>query len=512
MKKKLALNILAIFLSTINFSPVLSLEISIDSLKKHVYFLASDSLEGRAPGTKSSEKALNYIVEEFKQAGLKTFANNYIQEFPLPPLYGHNIIGYIEGSDSILKHEYIVLGAHYDHVGWKIVDDTVKTVYNGADDNASGTASIIEIGKALVKNKDLLKRSIIIVAFDAEEKGLLGSIYFIKHSPVDINNIKLMFSIDMVGWLNKGKTIKYKALDGLSLVEKKLRFKGEPLEFSGCGSFEGGLDFMISLDTVKGLNVKYSSSKSLWKDMTDTRPFYDEQIPCIYVSTGLNSPYHKPEDDAELINYEGLAKVSEQIYNVTIALSAKQEFEFCSTWEFVRTIKEPIKIGINAGLVSSYHSFTKGPYIAKPLLGGSGGLFTQIELLKHFALQPEILYSYFGSQSTSGDIRLHTLDLPLNVVWISDINVVERIFLYLGGYFNYTFEGYISGKKIDWENENFRRTDFGYQIGCGIETLNFQLSIKSKIGLKSFYKENDKIMGEAINNSVYITLGYYFLP
>ena len=103
-----------------------------------------------------------------------------------------------------MKKEYIVIGGHYDHVGWKMVD-TTKVIFNGADDNASGTSAVLSIAQKLMAVKGQLKRSIIIIAFDGEEAGLLGSKDIVENKVIDIANVKAMFSLDMVGMYEKNK-------------------------------------------------------------------------------------------------------------------------------------------------------------------------------------------------------------------------------------------------------------------------------------------------------------------
>ena len=155
----------------------------VSSLRKHVAILASDSLSGRAFGFPEKQLAIEYITNQFSSAGFEAWSNDYIQSFQqFNDLYlgeGKNIIGLVEGSDPVLKDEFIILGAHYDHMGWKL-ENGEKVVFNGADDNASGVASIIEIGKILMTKRGELKRSVIIAAFDAEEAGLIGSRMFLE--------------------------------------------------------------------------------------------------------------------------------------------------------------------------------------------------------------------------------------------------------------------------------------------------------------------------------------------
>ena len=162
-------------------------------LEKHLYYLASDSLQGRKAGSDDGRKAAAYIENEYRQMGLQPFGGTYRHYFlhSYSSIRGRsvpvsadsvdyyaaqdktvycNLVGIIEGSDPVLKNEYIVVGGHYDHLGVKDGE-----VYNGADDNASGTASVTEVARQLLARRGDLKRSVIICAFDAEELGLFGS-------------------------------------------------------------------------------------------------------------------------------------------------------------------------------------------------------------------------------------------------------------------------------------------------------------------------------------------------
>ncbi|MFN5238087.1 MAG: M28 family peptidase, partial [Bacteroidota bacterium] len=149
-----------------------------ERLRTHLDFLAADSLDGRGLGTAGKQKAALYIAESFRNAGLAPFDDDYFQEFfiriSMANMTGTNVIGVLEGSDPELKKEYIVLGAHYDHVGYEMKNGQ-RVVYNGADDNASGTAGLMELVRILSGRRAELKRSIIFIAFDGEESGLLGS-------------------------------------------------------------------------------------------------------------------------------------------------------------------------------------------------------------------------------------------------------------------------------------------------------------------------------------------------
>jgi aminopeptidase YwaD len=192
--------------------------ISSEQLEKHVTYLASDELLGRGFGSEEGNIARNYIADQFKEAGVKPLLDDYyhrfIQRHGILNIKGANVVGVIEGNNPVMKDEYIVLGAHYDHLGWKVEEgDTIA--YNGADDNASGIASIIEIGRSLVANRENLKRSVVLIAFDGEESGLYGSKRFVKDSILLPEQIKVMFSLDMVGMYEKHEGLDMKGLGSI---------------------------------------------------------------------------------------------------------------------------------------------------------------------------------------------------------------------------------------------------------------------------------------------------------
>ena len=161
-------------------SPVLTSQIISEELvKKHLYSLSSDLMEGRKAGTEGIEKAAQYIENEFKRIGLKKFKNleTYRQVFKNKDLSLFNIIGFLEGKSK--KDELIVISAHYDHLGIKKSGEG-DVIFNGANDNASGVAAVLALAEYL-SEKNYNERSVLFVAFTAEEMGLIGSNYFGKN-------------------------------------------------------------------------------------------------------------------------------------------------------------------------------------------------------------------------------------------------------------------------------------------------------------------------------------------
>lgn len=283
---------------------------------KHDKYLSSDKLEGRFIGTKGNNEAATYIKKHFKKYGLQQFGDNYYQPFKVFVKEGinkmksdsvltQNVFGFIEGSDEKLKNEFIVIGAHYDHWGWggtgsgSKKKDTIA-IHNGADDNASGVSALLCILEEVSKMKIKPKRSIIFVSFSGEEEGLFGSKYFVNHLPVKKEAVKVMLNMDMVGRLN---------------AEKQLYM-------GGAGTFPSGVELMKSLGQNSSLNPVVFAGDVGGSDHVS---FYKAGISAVGFHTGGHPQYHTPEDDIDLINFEGGALVSKYIYNALVSIANYNE-------------------------------------------------------------------------------------------------------------------------------------------------------------------------------------------
>lgn len=206
-----------------------------------------------------------------------------------------NIAAIIEGNDAQLKNEYVVVGAHFDHLGMgetgSLYMGDEPMIHNGADDNASGTAGVLELAEKFASLKNVLKRSILFVGFSGEELGLLGSNYFVNNPPVDADKMVTMVNMDMIGRLNdKNELIVYGT--GTSTNWKNILNEKNTYNFSLTFNDEG-----------------YGPS--------DHASFYGKQIPVLFFFTGTHTDYHKPSDDVDKINAEGEEKVLSYIFNIT---------------------------------------------------------------------------------------------------------------------------------------------------------------------------------------------------
>jgi hypothetical protein len=205
-----------------------------------------------------------------------------------------NVVALLEGNDAALKEEFIVAGAHYDHLGMggqgsgSRALDTVA-VHNGADDNASGVAGIIELAQKLAAEKNN-KRSIIFAAFGAEEMGLIGSKAFTSNPPVEIEKITAMFNFDMIGRLDT-------ASNALSIGGTQTAKESEEI----LNNLNPGFELSFSGEGI---------------GPSDHASFYLRDIPVFFISTGAHPDYHTPNDDAGLLNYEGAEKVVEYAFSL----------------------------------------------------------------------------------------------------------------------------------------------------------------------------------------------------
>ena len=218
---------------------------------------------------------------------------------------GRNVVGMLEGNDPVLKNEYIVIGAHYDHLGIDQLREASMykgkepMIHNGADDNASGTSGLLEIAEKFGYIKSQLKRSIIFAAFSGEELGLLGSAYFVNNLPVELSKIDAMINMDMIGRLNNENSLTIIGAGTSSNWKELLNDKnkyGFKLGFSDGG--EGG---------------------------SDHQSFTNKNVPVLFFFTGTHSDYHKPSDRPEKINTVGEEKVANYVFDVATAIDQNEK-------------------------------------------------------------------------------------------------------------------------------------------------------------------------------------------
>ena len=266
-----------------------------EMLFRHVTVLASDSMKGRGFGTPELDQAATYIARQFKKIGLQPGADDgsYFQSWREiggePPVEAvvRNVIGFIPGTEPAWADQSVLVCAHYDHLGlgWPDSRSGEKgQIYNGADDNASGVAVMLELAKA-IKQGSQPKRSLVFVAFTAEECGRRGSRYFVKHyQRFPVQKVFGVLNLDTVGRLNNQKILVLGANSAREWVHI----------FRGIG-FVTGIQHQLVTEEL---------------DASDQVSFIEAGIPAVQLFTGPHFDYHRPTDDVEKINVNGLVKVA----------------------------------------------------------------------------------------------------------------------------------------------------------------------------------------------------------
>lgn len=273
-----------------------------NDIKTHVNYLASDQLEGRGTASLGEMRAANYIANWFLEAGLKPMGDegSFFQPFVATmsiegvshKVLARNVVGYLDNQAD----KTIVIGAHYDHLGkgtqaGSLAPDSQDVIHNGADDNASGTAGLIELARTMAGNDRKESFNFLFIAFSGEELGLLGSKYYASHPTVPMASLAMMINMDMIGRYdgNKGVTI------------------------GGWGTSPAWGKIIPPL--ASKANIPYSVDSS-GIGPSDHTSFYLQQKPVLFFFTGIHTDYHKPSDDANKVNAEGEAKVLRLIADI----------------------------------------------------------------------------------------------------------------------------------------------------------------------------------------------------
>lgn len=243
----------------------------------------------------SFKEVQKLIADSLKPASIEFNAEAEIQTEILEiSKVCRNVAGLLIGSDPVLKNEYMVIGAHYDHLGMGEAGSLFRgeepQVHNGADDNASGTAGVLELAQKFSSIGPELKRSIIFIAFSGEELGLLGSNYFVNHSPIPSGKMISMFNMDMIGRLNEEKSLIVYGTGTSSIWKERLEKNNQ----SG---------FKLTFND-EGFGPSDHSS------------FYGKNIPVLFFFTGVHQDYHRPTDDVEFINAAGQEEIVRFVYQL----------------------------------------------------------------------------------------------------------------------------------------------------------------------------------------------------
>lgn len=321
-----------------------SAQIEEAKIRQHIKTLASDSLNGRGTGSEGERMAAAYIESQFKKLKLepKGEGKNYKQPFPFKGgVHGtgtegtaNNLVAYLDNHAA----QTIIIGAHYDHLGLGENGSSLDAnpqgkIHNGADDNASGVAGLIELARHFAKNKTKEKYNFLFIAFSGEELGLFGSKYFTEHPTIDLSTVNYMINLDMVGRLDPAT---------------------KALAVSGTGTSPVWENELKKLSTDE-LKIKTDSAGVGPSDHTS---FYLKNIPVLHFFTGSHSDYHKPSDDWQKINYKGEKAVLELIVKLVEDLDSTPKLAFLTTKNKSTTSSRSFKVTM--GVMPSYTSSEEG--------------------------------------------------------------------------------------------------------------------------------------------------------
>lgn len=347
MKNLVFLLVLVGFLSCKNEPKVAE-----NRIKEDVSFLADDKLEGRQTGTEGEVLASEYLIKRFEAIGLQPKGTEgFLQSFSFKPktdphsevefttnadstITGHNVLGFIDNNAKTT----IVIGAHYDHLGFggegSLYRGEEKAIHNGADDNASGVAVLLNLASRLkVKNdnadiKD--KNNYLFMSFSGEEMGLLGSNYFSKNPTIDAESINYMINMDMVGRMKVDSTLAVYGTGTSPMFKQTLKSNNDKFKL---------------VENESGVGP------------SDHTSFYLIDIPVLHFFTGQHEDYHKPSDDFEKLNYEGMNLISDYIFSIINDLDDNGELAFKKT---KNESEETPRFKVGLGVVPDYLYDGKG--------------------------------------------------------------------------------------------------------------------------------------------------------
>ncbi len=271
--------------------------ISAEQLQQHVDYLADDKLRGREAGRQGGRAAGDYLAERLAEFHLRGGAEDGTFFQPFSHNF-RNVLALLPGSDPNLAGQVVVVSAHYDHLGFGHTGGSrgpIGRVHNGADDNASGTAGLLELAEALTTLPQPPARSVLFAFFDAEEKGLLGAKHWVAHPTLPLEQVVAIVNVDMIG-----------------------RLRDDRLTVVGSRSAYGWRRLVCRQNEEIGLRVDFP-----WTihPAADHYPFFARGVPFLMLHTGQHADYHTPRDDAELVDPQGMRRVTWLLLGIVVELA-----------------------------------------------------------------------------------------------------------------------------------------------------------------------------------------------
>lgn len=452
-------------------------------LESHIEFLTSSSLQGRKAGESGCRMAAEYISNEFDALGLKPFQRaDFFHPFTTAFEDGvfRNVVGRIDG---IQRDKYIVIGAHYDHLGTEEGE-----IYAGANDNASGTAALIELARLFSAMNYKPTHTLIFAAFDAEEIGLYGSRDLADRFHGE--DVKVMINMDMVGLL-----------------------EGKELTIEGVGTLDGSEELLSEVAAKMGIKIKAIKFEKSLFTATDTESFAEKNIPTLSLSTGKDSAYHSPQDVESRIDYQGLTSITHLLREVIVRID--QSEQVVASGKVARKHNSGtnnLLLGLAYSSGNNHHT-----YPGTALRGREAGAwnlgFSVLYTRKHLgfrtgiiyesrkALTPEDTANPFGPAKT---IATGAVTMPMELVIKTKGN--SCLYATVGGYYSHNLISRENKELCGLSYLGLSQSEIGWQWSLGVRLAGFFIEGNNRYSLTPTYTSGPTIY----NRTSYCTLGIYF--
>ncbi len=323
---------------------IVTAHITPNALRADVSFLASDLLEGRDTPSRGLDIAAEYIASQLRRSGLEPVSgDSFYQAVPIPPPHekrepdsfaysgpplrsANNVIGLLRGSDPMLRDTYVIVSSHYDHLG--LAPEGADRIFNGANDDASGTASVLEVANALASLHPRPKRSVLVILFCGEEKGLLGSKYYASHPLVPLEQTVAQINMEQMGRTDSTE--------------------GPHLKMMNVTGFDYSTIPALLADSGKRVQiavVKDAQASDAYFRRSDNGPLADVGIPAHTVSVTYEFPdYHAVGDEWQKLDYDNMAHVDQAVgiamLRLASGLMAPKWIESASTQRYMEAAKK----------------------------------------------------------------------------------------------------------------------------------------------------------------------------
>lgn len=453
-------------------------------LRGHIEALCSEEWAGRKAGSEGGAMAQSYIAGELEALHLSTFERaEYFHPFSvaLHDDVFRNVVARIEGTNP---DQYIVIGAHYDHLG----TDRKGAIYRGADDNASGVAVLLEVARLMAESGTKPSCTLIFATFDAEELGLYGSQDLAQRFPE--GSVKAMVNMDMVGRLGEGALV----------VE-------------GVGTLVGAEEIVTSASSTLQLTIKAKPFERTPLVATDTDAFAKRGFATLSLTTGLHDDYHKTTDTPEKIDFEGLEQITLFAYDLVRAIDSNRNVAPSGkVARKHRTGENTLAVGLIYAFGSNRYHFPGSAYEGVEAGAWSAGgslLYT----FKHVGVRTGVRYERLKARVPSRSDNIHSkaqtishdyITLPLDVMLKT--GGVTCGYLFAGGYFSFSLGSRLENKRVYAEQIGKSPYEWGWQWGLGGRIGDFTIEATNRYALSGVYTSTP----ETLNHTSLCTIGWYF--